>query len=84
MIYEDQVFVTNVVVIDLTWDMVVANVISRQATVVTKLGAITKIHKYIGLHEGHNFISMAMEVHKTLGCDLDRFIRECVYFFHNR
>jgi hypothetical protein len=42
MIYEDQVFVTNVVVIDLTWDMVVANVISRQATVVTELGAITK------------------------------------------
>jgi hypothetical protein len=27
---------------------------------------------------------MAMEVHGTLGCDMDRFIRECVRLFHYR
>jgi hypothetical protein len=27
---------------------------------------------------------MAMEVHATLGCDMDHFIRECVRLFHDR
>jgi hypothetical protein len=27
---------------------------------------------------------MAMEVHDTLGHDMDRFIKECACFFHNR
>ncbi len=27
---------------------------------------------------------MAMEVHDTLGCDIDHFIRKHAHFFHNR
>jgi hypothetical protein len=27
---------------------------------------------------------MAMEVHGTLGCDMDHFIKECGRFFHDR
>jgi hypothetical protein len=36
------------------------------------------------LHEGHHFISMAMEVHMTPECDMDRFIKECAHLFHDR
>jgi hypothetical protein len=25
-----------------------------------------------------------MEVHDTLGCDMDHFIRECAYLFHDK
>jgi hypothetical protein len=49
-----------------------------------KLNAIAKICKYRGFHEGQHFIPMAMEVHGTLMCDMDRFIKECVHLFHNR
>jgi hypothetical protein len=38
--------------------------------------AIAKIHKHKGLHEGHHFILMAMEVHSAHGCDMHHFIRE--------
>jgi hypothetical protein len=78
MIHEDQVFVVNVVVIDSMWEMVSTSVISWQASVVVKLNAIVKIHKYRGLHEGCHFIPMAMEVHNTPKCDMDCFIKECV------
>jgi hypothetical protein len=81
MIQEDQVFIVDVVVTDLMWKIVVSNVISRLVNVVTKLSAIAKICKYRGLHEGHHFILMAMEVHGTLGRDMDRFIKECVHIF---
>jgi hypothetical protein len=65
-----------VVVINPTWETVVSNVINQQICVVVKFNAIIKICKYRGLHEGHHFISMAMEVHGTRGRDTYRFIRE--------
>ncbi len=61
----------------------VSNVIGRPTNVATKFNTITKIRKYKGLHEGLHFIPMAMEVHDAPKCDMDRFIRECVCFFHN-
>jgi hypothetical protein len=61
MTREDQVFITDVVVIDLTWEMVALSVISQPASVATKLSAIVNIHTYKGFHEGHHFIPMAME-----------------------
>jgi len=48
-----------------------------------ELSAIIKIHKYKGLHEGHHFILMAMEMHNTHGWDMDHFIKECACFFHD-
>jgi hypothetical protein len=46
MTQEDQVFVTDVVVVDPMWKMMALSVISQLACVVTKLSAITKIRKY--------------------------------------
>ncbi len=63
MTQKDQVFVADVMVIDLTREIVVSNVISQLISVVTKLDAIANIPKYRGLHEGHHFIPMTMEVH---------------------
>jgi hypothetical protein len=62
MTRKDQIFVANVVLIDLTWETVITNVISQLVGAATKFNAITKIHKYKKLHEGHHFISMAMEM----------------------
>jgi hypothetical protein len=67
MIREDQVFVANVMIIDLMQETVVMSVISQLACVVVKLSAIVKICKYKELHKGHHFILMAMEVHNTHG-----------------
>jgi hypothetical protein len=64
--------------------MVVSSVINQLAGVHVKLNAIVKIHKCRGLHEGHHFISMAMEVHNGLGHDMDRFIKECAHLLHNK
>jgi hypothetical protein len=63
--------------------MVTSNVTSRLVGVVAKLNAIVKICKYKGLHEGHHFILMAMEMHGTFEHDMDHFI-ECAHLFHNR
>jgi hypothetical protein len=84
MTWEDQVFFANVVVIDLTWEMMSSSVISWLTNAITKLNTIAKIHKYKRLHEGYHFILMAMEVHSTLGRDLDSFIKECVRLLHDR
>jgi len=73
-----------VVAIDSTWETVATSVISRLASVVTKLSAIVKICKYRGFHERHHFIPMAMEMHGAHGCDMDHFIKERVCIFHNR
>jgi hypothetical protein len=83
MTQEDHVFVADVVVIDPTRDMVALSVISRLANTITKLNVIAKICKYKGLHEGHHFISMAMEVHGSPRCNMDHFIRECARLFHD-
>jgi hypothetical protein len=71
MTHEDQVFIVDV--------MVATSVISRPEGAATKFNAIVKVCKYRGLHEKHHFIPMAMEVHGTPGCDMDRFIKKCVY-----
>jgi hypothetical protein len=49
-----------------------------------ELNAIIKICKYRGLHEGHHFILMAIEVHGTPGHDMDYFIKECARLFHDK
>jgi hypothetical protein len=84
MTREDQVFIVDVVVINLTWEMVALSVIGRLKSVIAKLSAIVNICKYKRFHEEHHFILMAREVHNTLGCDMDCFIMECVCLFHNR
>jgi hypothetical protein len=84
MTQEDQVFITNVVVTNLTQEMVASSVISWPASVTVKLSTIAKIYKYKGLHEGHHFIPMAMEVHNSPNRNMDRFIRECAHLFHNK
>jgi hypothetical protein len=77
MIREDQVFVVDVVVINLTRKTMVTNVVNQPIGVVVELNTIIKIHKYGRFHEGHHFIPMAMKVHNSPRCDVDRFIREC-------
>jgi hypothetical protein len=62
--------------------MVVTNVINQPTDVVVELNTIVKIHKYKKFHEGHHFIPM--EVHGTLGHDMDHFIKECACLFHDR
>jgi hypothetical protein len=49
-----------------------------------KFNTIVKIRKYIGFHEGHHYILMALEVHGALGHDMDRFIKDCAYLFHGK
>ncbi len=80
MIHEDQVFVANVVVIDLTWEIVVTNVINQPLGAVVKISAIVKIRKYRRFNEGHHFIPMAMEVHNASGHDMTCFIRKYIHF----
>jgi len=57
------------------------SVINQPISVTLELSTIAKICKYEMLHEGHHFILMVMEVHGTIGCDMDCFIRECACFF---
>jgi hypothetical protein len=63
MTREDQVFVANVMVTDLTWETMATSVINQPIGAIVELSAIAKIHKYKGLHDKHHFIPMAMEVH---------------------
>jgi hypothetical protein len=84
MTWKDQVFVVNVVVISLTQKTMASNVISQLANATIKLSIIVKIRQYRGLHEGHHFIPMAMEVHDIFEHDIDHFIKECAHLFHNR
>jgi hypothetical protein len=84
MIRNDQVFVANVVVIDLTWESMALNVNSWLIGVATKLSTNTKICNYKTFHERHHFILMAMEVHDAPKYDIDHFIKECVCLFHDR
>jgi hypothetical protein len=65
-------------------EMVALNVIIQPTSVATELNTIVNIHKYKGFHERHHFISMAMEVHGALRCDMDHFMRERTYLFHDR
>jgi hypothetical protein len=74
MTWKDEVFITDVMVIDLMRKTTSLNVISRPTSVVVKLNTIVKIYKYRELQEGHHFIPMAMEAHITVGCDMDCFI----------
>ncbi len=74
---ENQVFVADVIIMNLTQEMVATNVIHQITGVVAKLNTIIKIHKYRRIHEKHHF----MEVHGTLGRDIYHFIRECACIF---
>jgi hypothetical protein len=73
-----------VVVINPTQKTVASSVISQPIGVAMELNTIVRICIYRELHEGHHFIPMVMEVHGTLGHDMDRFIKECACFFHDR
>jgi hypothetical protein len=84
MIRKDQVFIVSVVVTNPRREMMAFNVITRLASATMELNVITKIRKYKGLHEGHHFILMAMEVHGTFERDMDCFIKECAHLFHDR
>jgi len=64
-------------VIDSIWETMAMSLINQPTCVVVELNTIVKIHKYRGLHYGHHFIPMAMEVHGAPGCDMDHFIKEC-------
>jgi hypothetical protein len=55
------IFILDVVVINLMWEIMPLNVIGRPTYVVVEFNAIIKIHEYRGFHEGHHF-SMVMEV----------------------
>jgi hypothetical protein len=67
-----------------TREIVYLNVINEPRGVIAKFNIIAKICNYKRLHEGHHFIPMTMEVHNTLGRDMDRFIRECACLLHNK
>jgi hypothetical protein len=84
MTHEDQVFVTNVVVMDLRPKMVAMSVISQPASVTMELSTIAKIHKYKRIHERHHFILIAMEVHNAPKRDIYCFIKKYARLFHNR
>jgi hypothetical protein len=84
MTCEDQVFVFDVVATNSTQETMAMSVISQPIGAYVELNAIVKIHKYRRLHKGHHFILMAMEVHGTLECDMNSFIKECVHLFHNK
>jgi hypothetical protein len=65
-------------------EIVPSNVINRSICAIVELGAIIKIHKYKGFHEGHHFILTAMEVHGALGRNMDHFIMERAHFSHDK
>jgi hypothetical protein len=84
MTCEDHIFVTNAVVTNPTQETMAMNVINQLACAIAKLNAITKICKYKGIHEGHHFISMAMEVHGAPRHDMNHFNKDCVRIFHDK
>jgi hypothetical protein len=84
MIHEDQVFVIDMVVTNLTQETMAMSVMNQQTSVVAELSAIIKIRKYKRFHEGHHFIPMAMEVHGAPMCDMDCLFKECACLFHDR
>jgi hypothetical protein len=84
MTREDQIFITNVVVINSPWKTLIINVINQPVSVNAKLKTIVKIRKYRWLCEGQHFISMVGEVHSAPRHDMDCFIKECAHLFHNK
>jgi hypothetical protein len=84
MTWKDQVFIVDVVVIDLMQETMALSVINWPTSAVAKFNAIVKIHKYKTFYEWHHFILMAMKVHDTLVRDMDHFVKECAQFFHDR
>ncbi len=63
---------------------VASSVISQPTCATIEFSVIVTIHKYRRLYEKHHFLSMAMEAHGALKCDMDHFIRECAHLFHDR
>jgi hypothetical protein len=66
------------------WETVASSVINRPTNATMKLTAIAKIPKYKRFQEGQLFILVAMEVHGAPNYDMDPFIRECAYLFHDK
>jgi len=69
-----------VVVINPTQKIVTMSVISQPTDAIAKLNTIVKIRKYRGLHEGHHFILMVMEVHDAPRRDMDCLLRSVFIF----
>jgi hypothetical protein len=67
---EDQIFVANTVDINSIQETMVTSVISRPTSVAMELNTIVKICNYKRFREGHHFISMVMEMHSTLVCNM--------------
>jgi hypothetical protein len=65
-------------------ETVATNVINPPRGATMEFNSIAKTGKYKRLHEGHHFIMMVMEVHDTPKRDMDHFIKECVFLFHDR
>jgi hypothetical protein len=84
MIWKDQIFIVDVMIINLTWETMASSVISWPTCAAIEFRVIVKIHKYRELYKGHHFILMAVEVHGTPRRDIDRFIRECIRLFYDR
>jgi hypothetical protein len=63
---------------------VATNGINQRAHAIAELNTIVKICESRRIHEGHHFISMAMEVHGTPGHDMDHFIKESACLFYNK
>jgi hypothetical protein len=64
--------------------MMVASVNNQLTCTIVELSAIAQMRKHKGLHEGHHFIRMSMEVHNKPMHDMDYFINKCVHLFHNK
>jgi hypothetical protein len=82
MTQKNQVFIVNVISIDLMRQMMTLSVISQPTNVIAKLNIITKIRRYKRFHEGHHFILMAIKMHNAH--DMDRFIKKCAHLFHRK
>ncbi len=52
MTQKDQVFIADVVVTDMTWEIVALNVINRPTGAIVEFNVITKTCKYKWFHEG--------------------------------
>jgi hypothetical protein len=81
MTHEEHVFVVDVMVTDLTQEMVGMNVKNWPTSVIIKHNVIAMICKYKGFHEGHHFISMGMEVHDIPERDMDCVLLGSVFIF---
>jgi hypothetical protein len=65
-------------------ETVSSSVINQPIGTIAEPSAIVKIHKYKRLCEKHHFIPMATMVQSASERDMDRFVKECAYLFHDK